>query len=369
MRPDILSPDICDALGTLRKNVPPAMTMDEINEALTSVGLDQKDIYMTPIASASVGQVHILKSDVSNCVKIKRPSLDRRVKADMDWLLFVLDIMGRYTPTLHVDKTKELIESFQASLLEELDLSVEAKNQQRFRKQPGLIDRLNIPQVYASSPLALVMDYMMSRDVVYHFQQSHISANRRTAFAETLMSSFIDMLLNGSIHTDAHAGNLGILVKDGDDPDDTDDAIVLYDYGSVLEIDGEFLCLLREFVLTLVLEQYDACLRSLEDMGTEILDRTVCIIFLQQYRAYLSTLDVRDMKNTSLQLKTMPCRFPPTLLKITKVFTQIEGLCLQVAPQFNYGSLLAKYADDFVTDPEWIIFKGLRDARNFFSPL
>ena len=98
-RPDLMPRVWIDSLAVLQDSVPAedearmvAMLEEEIGVSLAEAFLDFEK---TPIASASIGQVHraVLKDETVVAVKLQRPSIDAVIQLDMRILATFLDAM------------------------------------------------------------------------------------------------------------------------------------------------------------------------------------------------------------------------------------------------------------------------------------
>src|SRR5690606_30760495 len=91
-RTDILPPDIALQLSRLQDSVPsfPAAEAIELIEAElgSSVGRVFASFDKTPIAAASIAQVHLatLHSGEEVVVKVRRPGIERSIATDLDIL-------------------------------------------------------------------------------------------------------------------------------------------------------------------------------------------------------------------------------------------------------------------------------------------
>jgi predicted unusual protein kinase regulating ubiquinone biosynthesis (AarF/ABC1/UbiB family) len=85
----------------------------------------------TPIAAASIGQVHraITHDDVPVAVKVQYPGVGDAIKADLDNSDMLFSIIGMMMPAF---EPGPLVEELRDRLTEELDYALEARNQQLF---------------------------------------------------------------------------------------------------------------------------------------------------------------------------------------------------------------------------------------------
>jgi predicted unusual protein kinase regulating ubiquinone biosynthesis (AarF/ABC1/UbiB family) len=139
-----------DALATLQQDAPsmaPELAAAVIEEDL---GAPPERLFETwdptPIAAASIGQVHraITRDGMAVAVKVQYPGVDQAIRADLDNTAALLALAGMVFPGLDA---KPLVEELQARLTDELDYRLEAKSQQRFAEAFAGHPFIHIPGV------------------------------------------------------------------------------------------------------------------------------------------------------------------------------------------------------------------------------
>jgi predicted unusual protein kinase regulating ubiquinone biosynthesis (AarF/ABC1/UbiB family) len=123
------------ALADLRQDAPPmsAELAAGVLEAELGAGPDQlfAEWDPTPLASASIGQVHraITHDDRAVAVKIQYPGVDEAIRADLENTDALFGAMGFLFSGLDPDS---IVDEIKARLIEELDYRLEADNQRLF---------------------------------------------------------------------------------------------------------------------------------------------------------------------------------------------------------------------------------------------
>ncbi len=153
-RRDLLPGDIADELAKLQDRVPPFPGKQAITIIEQAFGQPLDRLYSsfdeTPIASASVAQVHfaILPDGQEVAVKILRPGLEPVIEHDIQlmeaaaWLVEKLFSDG---PRL---RPREVVSEFSRYLRDELDLVREAANCSQLRRNFAGSPLLSVPEVY-----------------------------------------------------------------------------------------------------------------------------------------------------------------------------------------------------------------------------
>ncbi|HEY0807923.1 MAG TPA: AarF/UbiB family protein, partial [Pseudonocardiaceae bacterium] len=240
-RRDLLPPTLITELSKLQSQAEPA-PWTEIEKAITA-GLSQPidevfaSIEQTPLAAASVGQVHEARlldgSEV--VVKVQRPAARRQIAADLDIILRLAGRLDRVTNWGRSLGMRRLAEGFAESLREELDYTVELENTRAVGASLSPIDPIVVPRIYPelSSPTVLVMSKLDGVSVADAAQPGGLLAGFTTTERDELAAELLgwvlrQIIVTGVFHADLHPGNL--LVR----PDRT---VGLLDFGSVGRLD------------------------------------------------------------------------------------------------------------------------------------
>jgi len=135
-RYDLFEEDFCEALGTLT-NAAPAHGYAHSRAAIeVAFGQPLGSLFDSfdekPVASGSIGQVHLAKlrggGDVV-AVKVQHPNLAERLSLDMSLLRALGDLAARYAPDMRIGETAD---QFAINFRAQLDFELEAENLERF---------------------------------------------------------------------------------------------------------------------------------------------------------------------------------------------------------------------------------------------
>lgn len=161
----------------------------------------------TPIASASVGQVHRaqLPNGLAVAVKVQHPGIVEAMESDLDNIGLLENLValggGRKLDS------KRLFDEAASRLREELDYSLEARRQEQFRSLHQGDPQIRIPQVIASHSTrhVLTTELVSGRSFDEACQQPEA---QRQQWAGTLWRFvFKGNLVGGMFNADPHPGN------------------------------------------------------------------------------------------------------------------------------------------------------------------
>ena len=153
-RPDVVPPDIITELRKLQDDVSP-VAMEDVERVIEEeLGLTVEQAFLdfdeTPIAAASIGQVHraTLPNDVQVVVKVQRPNAARQIESDLRLMASAARVARERVRQLDFIDTGELVDEFGRSIRLELDYQQEARNAETFRRNFAGDERIAVPRVW-----------------------------------------------------------------------------------------------------------------------------------------------------------------------------------------------------------------------------
>ena len=220
-RRDLLPDGYTEALARLQDNVEPFPT-EQVREIIEQeLGAPVNDLFTvfhdTPMASASIGQVHraMTRSGREVVVKVQRPGVVEQVAEDMDALERIAAMLDATSVGQRVG-TRALLDQFHRVLLDELDYRKEAAHLERFRRLTE-----DEPLIVVPAPLrdfcterVLTMDYIHGKKVTDVGPLGLMDVDG-PALADALFGFTLRTILSeGVLHADPHPGNL-LLTDEG----------------------------------------------------------------------------------------------------------------------------------------------------------
>ena len=217
-RRDLLPEDIADELMLLQDRVPPFDQNLAIKLIEEQLGAKICDVFSrfdeTPLASASVAQVHAarLKTGEEVVVKVVRPGLKPIIGQDLAWLFILARTAERVSADARLLHPVQVVMDYEKTIYDELDLLREAANSSQLRRNFEGSELLYVPQVYWDwcRPKVLVMER------IYGVQVTDLAtlADQRTdmkLLAERGVEIFFTQISRDSFfHADMHPGNIFI---------------------------------------------------------------------------------------------------------------------------------------------------------------
>jgi len=183
----------------------------------------------TPLASASIGQVH--RADVDGravAVKVQHPGIGKAVESDLQNAGILEGMVGLAGGRKF--NSKALLEEVRQRFREELDYTLEATRQTQFGELHRGDPTIHIPEVVGERSGARVLTSELCHGATLEEACESDEATRR-AYAETLWRFvFKGNLVGGMFNADPHPGNY-LFRPDG--------KITFLDFGCVQPIEGD----------------------------------------------------------------------------------------------------------------------------------
>lgn len=221
-RRDLIPPDIAEELAKLQDQVPPfpsdqAVTLLEqvykkkLNEVFFSFDL-------TPIASASVAQVHfaVLPDGREVAVKILRPGIEPIIDHDIALLDVGAGLLERWWQDGKRLKPRLVVAEFNKYLHDELDLMREASSASQLRRNFPDSPLLVVPEMYWDwcSSTVMVMQRMKGIPISQTEALRAAGIDLSKLAASGVEVFYTQVFRDGFFHADMHPGNI-MVAEDG----------------------------------------------------------------------------------------------------------------------------------------------------------
>lgn len=213
-RGDLLPRPLVEELARLQDDVPPfpfaqvrATIESELGRPLEAVF---RDFEPTPVAAASVAQVHravLREGDTQVAVKVRRPDIVEKVALDRSILLFLGRALERLIPSVRLMALEEALAAFCDAVGAQLHLEHEAENNRRFTENFADDPDVDFPRIHpsASSDAVLTMDFI---EGVHESELEATGCDVRAIVSAGMRCVCRMIFLHGFVHADLHPGNM-----------------------------------------------------------------------------------------------------------------------------------------------------------------
>jgi ubiquinone biosynthesis protein len=366
LQPDILPLKYCNALFNLLDRVAPFPFAHVEQTFLEEFGETPREIFdcidPEPIATASIGQVHVAR--LNGCkvaVKVRRPNVEADFNGDIRLMTATIRLIRRLRLRMFywlIEPTSEFV----AWTSEELDYRREARYMEQHRLNASRNPREHVPDVFADyvSRRTLVVEFIEGLNVLDYLRAMEAGDEltiRRlkdkgfepSQFVSNILENFLgDAYRFGMFHADLHPANLMIL---------PDNIVGYIDFGitgmlsrysrqNIVSLtmalgrgDLEGMCAAFFKISTVKAESdvegFRRGMRKLDEGWYETRGSTRCL-------KKNATLVMLDMLMLSRQTGIYPER---DVVKYIRSAIAIDGLITRVAPEFDLGRQLELICD------------------------
>jgi ubiquinone biosynthesis protein len=225
-RRDFLPDDIAEELSQLQDNVPPfpgAQARAIVEKAYgCPVGEVFDDFDENPLASASIAQVHTasLKDGRQVIVKVVRPNIKTTIERDIGLMRILANTAERYSSPGRELNLLGVVDEFEKTILDELDMMREAANASQLRRNFADSTIMYVPEIVWS----LTRQNVMVMERVSGIAIDNLEELRATGvdlhqLAETGVEVFFTQVFRDHFfHADIHPGNIFITPGENGEP-------------------------------------------------------------------------------------------------------------------------------------------------------
>jgi ubiquinone biosynthesis protein len=345
-RRDLLPPDIADELAKLQDAVPPfpveqakAIVEDAYGEPVEAVfeRFDEE-----PLAAASIAQVHTakLKTGTEVIVKVLRPGVQDQIDRDLHVLRMIASLADRYWEHGKRLRPLEVVDEYEHTILDELDLMREAGNAAQLKRNFQDSDLLYVPEIYWDycRPEVMVQERIYGTPISDMDTLRAAGTNIQVLAENGVEIFFTQVFRHNFFHADMHPGNIFVIHTDPEKP-----KYAAVDFGIVGTLSPEDQRYLAENFLAFFDRDYHRIAKLHLDSGwvppgtrvdqLETAVRTVCEPIFNKPLAEISFAQVL------MRLFRVAQRFnvevQPQLILLHKTLFNIEGLGRQLYPQLD----------------------------------
>lgn len=331
----------CDELRACLDRAPAFAFADVTRTIESELGRPAREIFSdideTPLASASIAQVHAarLKSGEDVVIKVQRPGLGPVLGADLSILRFLARSMEQRRD-LEMANPVGIVEDFACTLADELDFGLEAANMSAFNR---IMAQHGHHDVVAPRPVAeLVRPRVMVMERFHGHRVDDVGELRaRNVDGEAKLLAgmrawFRCLVFHGFFHGDVHAGNL-MALHDG--------RIGFLDFGIVGRFPHEKRTQITDYLLAFALGDFDRVVDVMIAMGSASskVDRALLAADLRtSFEPMLGGANAKYADMLPAMLRTSVrhgLRLPREMVLVSKQMIYFDRYAKVLAPELN----------------------------------
>jgi ubiquinone biosynthesis protein len=375
-RPDIVPAEYIVELESLQDNVEPFSFADVERTVEEELGIRISkafaDFDSTPLAAASLGQVHraTLRDGRDVVVKVQRPDVREQVRKDLEVFVDIAQTLEQHTELGRKMNLVSAIEQARITLLNELNYVQEARNTEILRENLKGFPQIHVPTVVHdfSSGRVLTTELVKGRKVSKLTPLSLIE-NDYAELAGVVTRAYLKQIcVDGVWHSDPHPGN--VFVREGEDGKPQ---VVLLDFGMVSRISHEFQDEIIKLLLAISsnrgLEVAECCMRI-----CEIEERFEVTKFVREISTLVATyhdVDINQVNvgqlifNVISTANNNELKSPPELAMLAKTLLHLDSITKKLDPHYDPQKVIREYSEELIGEK----LKQKFAPRNFYPTL
>ncbi len=315
----------------------------------------------TPIASASLGQVHRaeLPDGTPVAVKVQYPEIERIVHSDLTILKRIFSLLHLFLPTYGL---RQVYEEIAQVILQELDYVYEGKNLETLRKNFENEKEILFPDVFwnYSTSRILTLRFMEGTKISQVAALKKMNLDPAAIATKILHATCKQIFLDGVYHADPHPGNL--LVR-------PDGKVVLVDFGAMARVSEPMRAGMARFAEGLIKRDTRILASAMREMGFVAREEGMEPFekLVDYFYGKLTHLKIENFQNLNLvnlqnveellELKKLKISFrelmgsfhvPRDWVLLERTMLLVIGLTAHLAPQLNPMEIVLPYIEKFV---------------------
>ncbi|MCM1983243.1 ABC1 kinase family protein [Lyngbya confervoides] len=358
-RADLVPVEYLEELAKLQDQVP-AFSLDLVHQIIErEFGTPVMELFPgfepVPIASASLGQVHLarLKSGEEVVVKVQRPGLAQLFAIDLGILERVARFVQTHTP-LGGDQRDwiSIHAECRRTLLLEIDYCNEGRNADTFRRKFAQDATVRVPKILwrYCSPAVLTMEYLPGIKISNFPALEAAGLDRREIARLGAQCYLRQVLRDGFFHADPHPGNLAVT------PEGT---LIFYDFGMMGQLPSGTTEKLMTTFAGIVQQDASLIVQSMVDLGalsTQVelgpVRRSVQYMLEHYLAQSLDThpeISMAAINDDLYELsQDQPFRFPASFTFVLRSLVALEALGKMLDPEFNLMAAAEPLAEELM---------------------
>jgi ubiquinone biosynthesis protein len=356
-RADLVGPEVAAEFSRLRADTEPDAPEVVAATVAEALGAPLETLFAsfdpTPLASASIGQVHraSLPDGTAVVVKVQHAGIEDTVRADLDILMGLAELAERGVVELRLYQPLAVAAEMRRTILRELDFVREERNLRHFAANFAAQPRIVFPRTHPErcARRVLTMEELDGKPLsALAGELSPEAAQQRSQLARLAADAFLEMIFRDNFfHADPHPGNLRVL---------TGQRLGILDCGMVGRIDERTRRALEDALLAVVEGDAEGLTEQVMRLGRlpPGLDRSALRADVEDFVADYANqpLGAFDLSGAMADVAALVRRhgvlLPPVVAHLIKVFVVLEGASRTLAPGFSLLEVIAPYAGKII---------------------
>ncbi len=354
-RADLLPPPYLKALARLQDKVKP-FAYEEVEAIVSSeLGVRASKAFAsfdaTPLASASLGQVHRaeLRDGRPVVVKVQRPNIRAQIVEDMDVIQSIAEFADAHTEIGRRFGFVDMVVEFRRSLMAELDYREEASNLETLRNNLSDHHQIVVPKPIGdyTTSVVLTMEYVPGRTIGSFGRLAAMELDC-AGLADELFSAYLDQILvDGFFHADPHPGN--VMVTD-------DGKLALLDLGMVARVATEMQDSLIKLLLAISQGHGQEAARitiglgeKLDDYDGDRFGREAAALIGRTHGSTVADMQAGALIGELCRVAgNAGLRLPPELTMLGKALLNLDEVARVLDPHFDPNAAIERQSSNLM---------------------
>jgi predicted unusual protein kinase regulating ubiquinone biosynthesis (AarF/ABC1/UbiB family) len=341
-RADLIPIEYIEEFSQLQDRVPPfdsdlaiAVIEQELGKPISVLFAEFNS---TPIAAASLGQVHKARLHTGEdvVIKVQRPGLAKLFNLDFEILHRLVRWLNRTIKDIRKFNLESIYREFFELLYLEIDYIHEGKNADRFRDNFQGYHRVTVPKVYwqYTTSKILALEYLPGIKIDDRLALEANKIDTQEVIQLGITCYLKQLLEDGFFQSDPHPGNMAVSQRG---------EIIFYDFGTMAEVKTIAKDQMVKTFFAVLKNDTDEVVETLIYMGLiePVADMTpvkrMIAFMLEEFRD--KPVDVRAFEQITDEIYSIfeqqPFRLPPQMTFIVKSLTTLDGIARALDPQYN----------------------------------
>ncbi|KQV75487.1 ubiquinone biosynthesis protein UbiB [Aeromicrobium sp. Root344] len=358
----LLPPEWVEAFAWCRDEAPPlpaGVAHEVIDRELGDQRARLAWLDDEPLAAGSIGQVHRGRLDDGTevVVKVRRPGLRRRFRADIETLAIAAAAAEKLHAGARSANLRGFVELFAQLALEELDFQLEAAN---LVDSSAVLEALGADHMNTPRPIpGMVTERLLVMEHLPGVSYAHLDGRLSPAEGQRLLQLGIKGVLeatmrHGVFHGDLHGGNVLI--------DDATQTFSLVDFGITGRLTAQQRAGLVEYLAAWATNDAEGQIAAMQSFGAIATDADTATV-VAELQAELDLLQDRSRGQVTFDqlgltlgrllqvLARNGFRMPKDLVLFFKNLLYLSGFAASVAPDTDVLAVVQEILLDLFAEP------------------